>query len=274
MTTPSTEHDVPSQSATSGVPRSLRMGRVVGTDLVVGDYGAVMDWMDEVVAKKVPARLSAASVNLVMSACEDPETAIALNGCVAVPDGQPLVWALQAMGNREASRVYGPELMARYCERSASTGVRMYLYGGRDRMSLDLLVTELTRRYPGLIIAGAYCPPFRPLDEAERIDLVRDVETSQADVIWVGIGQPKQEHWMFEMRNSLGPVLTVGVGAAFDFHAGIVRQAPRWMQRVGLEWLYRLSQEPARLWARYARYNPLFLFAFARQYIRAQRWPR
>jgi len=247
--------------------RELPTQEVVGTDLVLGNYDTVMNWMDEVVASREQARLSAATVHLVMGAREDPETAIALDGCVTVPDGQPLVWALNALGHRNASRVYGPELMARYCERSAETGVPMYLYGGRDRRSLELLIAELGRRYPGLNVVGSYCPPFRPLDEAERRDVVGEIETSGARVVWVGIGQPKQEHWMSQMRHEIGPVLMVGVGAAFDFHAGLVRQAPAWMQRLGLEWLYRLTQEPKRLWARYVRYNPLFILAFARQLL-------
>lgn len=251
--------------------RELPTRAVVGTKLVLGNYGSVMDWMDEVVASGKQARLSAATVHLVMGAREDPETTIALDGCVMVPDGQPLVWALNALGHPEASRVYGPELMTRYCERSARTGVPMYLYGGRDRPSLDLLITELERRYPGLNIVGSYCPPFRPLEEAERRDVVDEIGGSGARVVWVGIGQPKQEHWMSQMREEIGPVLMVGVGAAFDFHAGLVRQAPAWVQRLGLEWLYRLTQEPQRLWARYARYNPLFIVAFARQYLRLQR---
>ena len=150
----------------------------------------------------------------------------------------------------------------------------MYLYGGRDRESLDLLISEIERRYPGIRIVGSYCPPFRPLEEAERRDLLADIDASGAKVVWVGIGQPKQEHWMWEMRREIGPVLMVGVGAAFDFHAGLVRQAPAWMQGLGLEWLYRLTQEPRRLWARYARYNPLFIVAFGREYLRRRREQR
>jgi len=255
--------------AAAAAPASeLPTETVAGTPLVLGDYDSVMDWMDEVIASGEQARLSAATVHLVMGAREDPETAIALDGCVMVPDGQPLVWALNALGHDGASRVYGPELMSRYCERSAHTGVPMYLYGGRDQPSLDLLIGELERRYAGLNIVGSYCPPFRPLDEAERRDVTEEIAESGAQVVWVGIGQPKQEHWMSQMRSEVGPVLMVGVGAAFDFHAGLVRQAPAWMQGLGLEWLYRLTQEPKRLWARYARYNPLFIAAFARQYLK------
>ncbi|MBU6337307.1 MAG: WecB/TagA/CpsF family glycosyltransferase [Acidobacteria bacterium] len=266
-----TEATTAESIAPTSAAGSLPTETVAGTPLVLGNYDSVMDWMDDVVASGEQARLSAATVHLVMGAREDPETAIALEGCVTVPDGQPLVWALNSLGHPEASRVYGPELMSRYCARSAKTGVPMYLYGGRDRPSLDLLISELERRYPGLNIVGSYCPPFRPLDEVERRDVLSEIESSGAQVVWVGIGQPKQEHWMSQMRHDIGPVLMVGVGAAFDFHAGLVRQAPAWMQRLGLEWLYRLTQEPKRLWARYARYNPLFIVAFARQYLQLRR---
>lgn len=249
----------------------LPTARIVGTDLVVGDYESVMDWMDSAVQGSKAARLSAASVHLLMVACEDPETSNSLDGCVTVPDGQPLVWAMKSLGHQDASRIYGPELMARYCERSARTGVKMFLYGGRDEETLDSLITRLKERFPGIQIVGSYCPPFRPLDVFERNEVIKSIGESGAEVIWVGTGQPKQEHWMAEMHDDLGPVLMVGVGAAFDFHADVVRQAPGWIQNTGLEWLFRLTQEPRRLWARYARYNPLFLAAFGRQYLALRR---
>lgn len=268
MTTATNPTDPSAANLSEATPEHLPTGRVAGTDLVLGNYDSVMDWMDGVVASDTAARLSAASVHLLMVAREDPETNNSLDGCVTVPDGQPLVWALRALGHAGASRIYGPELMRRYCERSRNTGVRMFLYGGRDEDSLDRLRQSLDSRHKGLRIVGSYCPPFRPLDFVERTEVVRAIKESGADVVWVGVGQPKQEHWMFEMRKELGPVLMVGVGAAFDFHAGLVKQAPPWMQRSGLEWIYRLSQEPRRLWTRYARYNPLFVAAFGRQYLR------
>jgi N-acetylglucosaminyldiphosphoundecaprenol N-acetyl-beta-D-mannosaminyltransferase len=131
-----------------------------------------------------------------------------------------------------------------------------------------MLERSLCERFPGLLIEGRWWPPFRPLTAAEEDAVVRDIERSGAAVVWVGTGQPKQEVWMQRMRPRLSAPLLVGVGAAFDFHAGLVPQAPRWMQRAGLEWLYRLTREPRRLWRRYARYNPMFVAAFVRQYAR------
>jgi N-acetylglucosaminyldiphosphoundecaprenol N-acetyl-beta-D-mannosaminyltransferase len=178
----------------------------------------------------------------------------------------PLVWALRALGHPHASRVYGPDLMAAYCARSARTGTTMYLYGGRSDEALEQLTDALLRSYPGLRIVGGWSPPFRPLTDDERDEVAARINATGADVVWVGTGQPKQEKWMAEMRDRLDAPILVGVGAAFDFHAGIVPQAPAWMQRRGLEWTYRLAREPRRLWRRYARYNPRFVAAFARQY--------
>ena len=243
---------------------------VVGVPLALTDYEGTMDWMDAVVAAREKATLAAAAVHLVMVAREDPKTAEAVAATsLVVPDGQPLVWALRALGH-DASRVYGPDLMAKYCERSARTGTRMYLYGGRNQGALVELALRLRRRFPGLRIVGGYSPPYRPLTADERDWVARDIERSGADVVWVGTGQPKQEIWMHEMRDQLSAPLLVGVGAAFDFHAGLVPQAPLWMQRTSLEWAFRLAQEPRRLWRRYARYNPRFVAHFARQFVAAR----
>jgi N-acetylglucosaminyldiphosphoundecaprenol N-acetyl-beta-D-mannosaminyltransferase len=210
-----------------------------------------------------------------MSAQEEPETlAAVLAATLAVPDGQPLVWALQALGHRRATRVYGPDLMAEFCARAARTGVPIYLYGGRSADARELLEARLSRRFPGLRIAGGSSPPFRPLSGEEDEREIELINASGAAVVWVGTGQPRQEKWMHTMRPRLTPPLLVGVGAAFDFHAGLVPQAPRWMQRNGLEWSFRLAQEPRRLWRRYARYNPLFVASFSRQYLRHRRGRR
>ncbi|MEA2216968.1 MAG: N-acetylglucosaminyldiphosphoundecaprenol N-acetyl-beta-D-mannosaminyltransferase [Solirubrobacteraceae bacterium] len=240
---------------------------MLGVPLAVGDYGQVLDWMDAMVAGGFPGYMTAAAVNLVMSAREDPDVAAAVAGAtLATPDGQPLVWALRALGHKDATRIYGPDLMAAYCARAARSGVPIYLYGGRDAEALAMLQARLRERFPGLAIAGAHSPPFRALSEQEKADDAARIDASGAAVVWVGTGQPKQERWMHEMRPRLAAPLLVGVGAAFDFHAGLISQAPRWMQRSGLEWVYRLSREPRRLWRRYARYNPRFIAGFAAQY--------
>jgi len=245
---------------------------ILGVPLALADYERTMDWIDATVQAKGRGTLSAAAVHLVMVAQEDHATREAVTDMsLVVPDGQPLVWALKSLGHEQATRVYGPDLMAKYCERSATNGTRMYLYGGRNQGALVELALKLRRRHPGLKIVGGYSPPFRPLTDEERDWVVGDINRSKADVVWVGTGQPKQEIWMREMRPHLDAPMLIGVGAAFDFHAGLVPQAPAWMQNVGLEWVFRLSKEPRRLWRRYARYNPRFVAGFARQYTRTRR---
>lgn len=231
--------------------------------------------MEAMIAAGARGYVTAAAVNLVMSAQEQPQTlAATLGATLAVPDGQPLVWALRALGHARATRVYGPDLMAKFCARAALSGIPVYLYGGRTPAALELLEARLRERFPGLRIAGSFSPPFRALSADEEREVVGAIDASGAQVVWVGIGQPKQEQWMLAMRPRLAAPLLVGVGAAFDFHAGLVSQAPAWMQRSGLEWVYRLSREPRRLWRRYARYNPLFVAGFARQYLRHLRVDR
>ena len=232
----------------------------------------MIEWIDATIASGSRGSLSAAAVHLVMRAQEEPEVMAAVLGLsVVVPDGQPLVWALRALGHAQATRVYGPDLMAAYCEHAAATGTPAFLYGGRSEDALVELTTALRMRYPGLAIVGGYTPPHRELTAAEDEAVAVRIERSGAQVVWVGIGQPRQELWIARMRERLSAPMLIAVGAAFDFHAGLVPQAPAWMGSHGLEWSYRLAREPRRLWRRYARYNPRFVAAFARQYAAARR---
>ncbi len=251
-------------------PAAPKCAAILGIPLAVSDYEDTVDWMDDTIDAGQRAYMTAAAVHLVMVAQEDPLTRAAVLGAtLAVPDGQPLVWALHALGQRDATRIYGPDLMARYCERAARNGRPMYLYGGRNQGALVELTLALRRRFPGIRIVGGYSPPHRPLTADEERWAIDDIDVLlRAEVVWVGTGQPKQEIWMAAMRDRLRAPMLVGVGAAFDFHAGLVPQAPAWMQRAGLEWTYRLAHEPRRLWRRYARYNPRFVTGFARQYAR------
>jgi N-acetylglucosaminyldiphosphoundecaprenol N-acetyl-beta-D-mannosaminyltransferase len=239
---------------------------VLGVPLAITDYGRMLDWIDEMVAGAHRGFVCVCNVHTVMASREDAELRRALlTSAVNVPDGQPLVWAMNALGHRLRHRVYGPELMARACARAAETGQRFYLYGGRSQGALFQLALGLRQSYPGIQIVGGYSPPHRPLSEAEQEAIAREINGCGPDVVWVGIGVPKQEKWMAAMRERLDASVLIGVGAAFDFHAGLVPQAPPWLQRAGLEWAYRLVHEPRRLWRRYARYNPRFVAAFGRQ---------
>lgn len=177
---------------------------------------------------------------------------------LVVPDGYPLVWLARRKGFPLRRRVYGPEMMERFCETTAARGYRHFFYGGAPGVAADLAARFATR-FPGLQTAGAYCPPFRPLTLREDDDVVDLLNESSADIVWVGLGAPKQELWMFEHRDRLRAPVLVGVGAAFDFHTGRIAQAPTWMREHGLEWLFRLSREPSRLWRRYLIYGPQFV---------------
>jgi N-acetylglucosaminyldiphosphoundecaprenol N-acetyl-beta-D-mannosaminyltransferase len=261
-----------SWSSTSNSPSPPVRAEILGIPLAITDYDEVVAWMDAMVAADARGWLTAAAVNLVMSAHDDPTTMQAvLDATLAVPDGQPLVWALRLLGHPRSTRVYGPDLMAHYCAHAATTGTSIYLYGGRSKQALELLTKRLRERFPGLQIAGGWSPPFRPLTVEEQAQTIERIDGSGAQVVWVGTGQPKQELWMSEMRPRLAAPMLVGVGAAFDFHAGIISQAPGWMQRNGLEWLYRLTREPKRLWRRYASQNPRFVVGFLRQYLLERR---
>lgn len=241
---------------------------VLGVPLALTTYADALDWMDGVIAAGGREYVCVAATHTVVSCGEDPELrAAVLGAAMTVPDGMPCVWALRALGHPLPDRVYGPTLMDRSCARAAERGTPIFLYGGRDRYALDRLIAALTDRYPGLRIAGAIQPRFRPLSDAEAREVAAEIDASGAEIVWVGLGVPRQEEWMARMRPLLRAPVLVGVGAAFDFHAGLVPQAPPVLQRHGLEWLYRLIQEPRRLWRRYAHNNPRFVLGFARQWL-------
>ncbi len=243
-----------------------RTADVLGVPLGLIDYDRTLVWIDAMVAQREQGYVCVCNVHTVMASHEDSELRTALlASSLNVPDGQPLVWALNALGHSLTDRVYGPELMARACLRAASTNQRFYLYGGRNQGALVQLALNLRQRYPGIKIVGGYSPPHRPLTGDEQAAVVAEINDANPDVVWVGIGVPKQEKWMAKLRPVLDAPVLIGVGAAFDFHAGLVPQAPPWLQRAGLEWAYRLAREPRRLWRRYLRYNPRFVSAFARQ---------
>jgi N-acetylglucosaminyldiphosphoundecaprenol N-acetyl-beta-D-mannosaminyltransferase len=241
---------------------------ICGVPLALTDYERAVDWIDEQISERNKAYVCVAAVHTVMLSHEDPELRAAVRHAdMVVPDGQPLVWAINALGGSLRSRVYGPDLMKHAFERAGRTGARMYLYGHSDPASLATLVARLQERYPETQIVGTHSPVYRTLSVAEQRDVATKINAASPDVVWVGLGVPLQEKWMATMRDQLDAPVLVGVGAAFDFHAGLVPQAPAWMQRRGLEWVFRLRQEPRRLWKRYLKYNPLFVLRFAQQYI-------
>jgi len=196
----------------------------------------------------------------VTEAHHDPEFKRILNSAdMVVPDGMPLVWLARLHGHDLKRRVYGPELMLTFFEATAGKGYRHFFYGG-DPGIPERLAETLQQQFPGTIVAGAYSPPFRPLAPEEDAGIVQRINEARPDVVWVSLSEIKQDRWMHEHRANLTAPVLVGVGAAFDFISGSKRQAPEWMRENGFEWLFRLWQEPRRLWRRYLIYGSKFLF--------------
>jgi N-acetylglucosaminyldiphosphoundecaprenol N-acetyl-beta-D-mannosaminyltransferase len=191
---------------------------------------------------------------------------------LCTPDGMPLVWVGRWQGRKEMGRVYGPDLMLAVLELSEKKGYRHFFYGGANGAA-EALRERLGQRFPKLQIAGTYEPPFRPLNAEEQVALKKLIRDARPDVMWVGLSTPKQEKFMAEYLEQVEVTLRGGGGAAFDFHAGRVRQAPRWMRRSGLEWLFRLGCEPRRLWKRYLKNNPLFVIRILCQWAGLKKYP-
>lgn len=207
-----------------------------------------------------------ANAHVVVEAAADPDYGWVVNGAdMAMPDGAPVAWMMRRVGRDDQERVCGPDLMWALLGRCATERLAVYFYGGSPE-ALQRLVARVVAEFPTLRVAGYESPPFRPLTVEEDEDAVRRIGSSAADLVFVGLGCPKQERWMAEHRGRLDAVM-LGVGAAFDFHAGIVSRAPAWMRRHGLEWLHRLASEPRRLWRRYLVTNTAFVFGAARQLL-------
>jgi len=186
---------------------------------------------------------------------------------LVTPDGMPLVWMSRLCGARNVGRVYGPDLMRNVMDRSPSRGYRHFYYGGAPGL-VSRLVAILSTTYPGLKVVGTHCPPFRYLTPEEDKKLISLINAANPDIVWVGLSTPKQEYWMASHIGAINAPVLIGVGAAFDFLAGTKKQAPRWMQRAGLEWLFRLASEPRRLWRRYAYVVPGFMVLASSQLVR------
>lgn len=238
---------------------------VLGVGISVINLRTALAAIAEAVAEHRKGYICVTGVHGVMEAQDDPAFRRILNRAfLCTPDGMPMVWVSRWHGNREMGRVYGPDLMLDVCAWSQTRSCRHFFYGGAPGVA-ELLRGRLAARFPGLQVVGCYAPPFRRLNAREETQLQESVRASRPDIMWVGLGTPKQEKFMAEYLPRLDITLMVGVGAAFDFHTGRVKQSPRWMRRCGLEWFYRLCQEPRRLAKRYLRNNPRFIWEIAGQ---------
>jgi N-acetylglucosaminyldiphosphoundecaprenol N-acetyl-beta-D-mannosaminyltransferase len=232
---------------------------VLGVGVSVLNLDRALAVMADAIAKRRKGYITVTGVHGVTEAHDDAEFRRILNrSFLCTPDGMPMVWMGKLAGHKEMDRVYGPDLMELICEKGVAFGWNHFFYGGAAGVAEELKA-KLEMRFPGMQVVGTFTPPFRPLNPDEERALSEQVARAKPDLFWVGLSTPKQERFMATYLPKLDATLMIGVGAAFDFHAGKVKQAPRWIQRSGLEWAYRVWQEPRRLWKRYARNNPLFV---------------
>ena len=245
---------------------------VLGVGVSIINLQTALGAITEAVHERRKGYICVTGVHGVMEAQTDEAFRKILNQAfLCTPDGMPMVWVGRARGHRTMGRVYGPDLMLDVCAWSEKNPCRHFFFGGAAGVA-ELLRERLMARFPNLQVVGCHTPPFRPLNAEEKAQLRNIVNNARPDVLWVGLSTPKQERFMAEFLPYLDVTLMIGVGAAFNFHAGLVKQAPYWMQRSGVEWFYRLCQEPRRLAGRYLRNNPLFLLKIAGQFVGLQKY--
>ena len=237
----------------------------VGVDPLTIDKAVAMieDW----IARRQRTYVTTCTVATVMQSRRSQPLREVVNGSgLVTPDGMPIVWLLRLAKAGPVTQVCGPDLLPALAARSAVTGARHYFYGGAEGVA-ERLAEKLGERFPGLEVAGVHSPPLSPVYQLATDETAARINAARPDIVWVGIGNPKQEHWMLAMRDRLEAPVLIGVGAAFDFHSGRLPRAPHWLTVAGLEWAFRLGQEPRRLWRRYLLDNPAFLYLVAMQLL-------
>lgn len=250
---------------------SLPFADVLGVRVSAIDLRLAVDLADRWIAAGRPGYMCLTGVHGVMEAQSDAEFRSILNhAAINAPDGMPMSWVGWLQGQRNMDRVFGPDFMAALCGLSAERNYRHFFYGGKPGIA-QLLAATLERQFPGLQTAGTYTPPFGPLTTAEEHEVFDRIRESKPHVVWIGLSTPKQERFMARSMDQLQVPLLVGVGAAFDYHTGQIRDCSAWMKRAGLQWLHRLMQDPRRLGGRYLRNNPAFLLAIAKQFLALRR---
>lgn len=244
----------------------MKTVEILGVPIAAANMAQAVSEIEQCIRNGPKAYITVANVHSVMESQYNEQLRhIHRKALMCTPDGMPLVRIGRHFGHRNMSRVRGPDLMLEVLGSSVEKGLTHFFYGGKEGVA-ELLRDRLVERFPGMRVVGAFSPPFRPLSEKEENELRDLFKELSPDITWVGLGCPKQEMWMAKYIQKLDTKVMVGVGAAFDFHAGLVKQAPRWMQTAGLEWFFRLCTEPRRLWKRYLVYNTLFIWHFALQY--------
>jgi len=242
------------------MPASLPRVNILGVGVTALSMELALQESEALLDRGEKGYVCVTGVHGIMEAQSDEQFRKILNSSfLTTPDGMPTVWLGHLNGFKNMTRVYGPDYMLGLCERSVAKGYKHFFYGGKEGVAEELRAA-LTTRFPGLQVVGTYCPPFRPLNEQEEADLKAQLELLKPDVLWCGLSTPKQERFMSAYANKLPVNLMAGVGAAFDLLSGNLDEAPDWMKKAGLQWLYRLVKEPKRLWRRYLSNNPRFVW--------------
>lgn len=251
-------------------PPRYKVGRIADTEIAALTFEETMHTVEQWAAGRKNSYVCICNTHSIVTAGNQPEFREAL-ACadLCTPDGMPLVWALKLYGFERQDRVDGPTLMLKLCERAPQTEVSVYFYGSTPD-TLDRLQERVGQDYPGIRIAGSFSPPFRELQPDEEERIIHEINASDAHIIFVSLGCPKQEIWMHRNKDRVRGVM-IGVGAAFDYITGKIRRPPLMIQKLGLEWLYRLICEPKRLWKRYAYNNPVYIYRFLKSYRQNKR---
>ncbi len=246
---------------------------VLGVNVSAIDLDKAVEMADRWIAGKNRGYICVTGVHGVMEAQSDPKLLHILNHAfLNMPDGMPMSWVGRLQGLNKMDRVFGPEFMASLCQVSIERSYRHFLYGGEPGVA-ELLKQKLENRFPGIRVVGTYTPPFRDLTVEEEADVLCQLQTLQPDILWVGLSTPKQEKFMARYVDRFEVPLMVGVGAAFDYHTGRIRDCSPWIKRAGLQWLHRLAQDPRRLWKRYLKNNPVFLWKISLQLFKLKQYP-
>lgn len=254
--------------------REILRANVLGVGISAINMAQAVSLFESWLGNGVKGYVCVTGVHGVMEAQKDPSFRRILNqSLLTTPDGMPTVWVGKLQGFREMGRVFGPDLMYAVCRLSVDKGYRHFFYGGRPGVA-EQLRANLTSAIPHLRVAGTYTPPFGPLSAQEEARLIDLVAEAKPDIFWVGLSTPKQERFMAQYVDRLRVPLLIGVGAAFDYHTGQIRDCSDWIKRAGLQWLHRLMQDPRHLWRRYLRNNPAFLWHIAWQISGLRRYPR
>lgn len=245
----------------------LARSKIISMDVNVTNLTDTLTQIEKLEELRKGSYVCVSNVHMCMEVFDSPGfTKIVNEADLVIPDGKPLSWAQKLLGYKDAKQVRGQDIMNAICSASGEKQLNIGFYGGSSEDLLSTVQEKLLLSYPDIGITYAYSPPFRPLTQAEDANVISAINQANVNILFVGIGCPKQERWMAEHKDKLNCVM-LGVGAAFDFIAGSKKHAPRWVQSLGLEWLFRLFSEPKRLWKRYLKQNPRFIWYFIQQWI-------